>query len=86
MITPYASIAADSNITNEELIAKLHPEDLSIRKKAHTDAEYTGIIHCKARIVNSDQSVKWIKINGRIIKDENGTPATIIGIVQDIHP
>jgi PAS domain S-box-containing protein len=79
------SIAADSNITNDELIAKLHPEDLPLREKAYTDAENTGIINYEARIVNPDQSAKWIKINGRIIKDENGTPATIIGIVQDIH-
>lgn len=39
----------------------------------------------EARIVNEDQSIKWVKINGKIIKDENETPSTIIGIIQDIH-
>lgn len=79
------SIAEDSTITNEQLVAKLHPEDLPLREKAHRDAENTGIIHYEARIVNSDQTVKWIKINGRTIKDQSGTPLTIIGIVQDIQ-
>jgi len=39
----------------------------------------------EARIINDDGSLKWVKINGRIITDENGTPGTLIGIIQDIH-
>jgi len=74
----------DSDTANEELIAKLHPEDLEVRQKAHQLAEKTGKISYEARIVNEDRSVKWTKINGKIIKNENGTPTTIIGIIQDI--
>lgn len=75
----------DIEMSNEELIAKLHPEDLAIREKAHQDAELTGKISYETRIVHDDQSVKWAKITGKIIKDENGTPTTIIGIIQDIN-
>jgi light-regulated signal transduction histidine kinase (bacteriophytochrome) len=39
----------------------------------------------EARIVNLDSSIRWVKIDGKIIKDENGSPITIIGIIQDIH-
>jgi PAS domain S-box-containing protein len=74
----------ESDTPNEELIAKLHPEDLEVREKAHQLAAKTGKISYEARIVNEDQSVKWTKINGKIIKDQNGTPTTIIGIIQDI--
>ncbi|PIF30496.1 PAS domain S-box-containing protein [Flavobacterium sp. 9] len=74
----------ESDTPNEELIAKLHPEDLEVREKAHQLAAKTGKISYEARIINEDQSVKWTKINGKIIKDENGTPTTIIGIIQDI--
>jgi len=75
----------NKNMSNEELIAKLHPEDLAVREKAHQDAEITGSICYETRIVHDDQSIKWAKITGKIIKNENGTPTTIIGIIQDIN-
>jgi PAS domain S-box-containing protein len=75
----------DGEIANEQLIAKLHPEDQALREKAHQKAQTTGKMCYEARIVNDDQTIKWVKINGKIIPDENGTPAAIIGIVQDIH-
>lgn len=75
----------DGEIANEQLIAKLHPEDQALREKAHHQAQRTGKMCYEARIVNEDQSIKWVKINGKIIKDENETPSTIIGIIQDIH-
>ncbi|WP_428233174.1 ATP-binding protein [Flavobacterium sp.] len=75
----------EGEISNEEIIAKLHPDDLAVRSKAHEQALITGKICYDVRIVNKDQPVKWAKITGEIIKDENGTPATIIGIVQDIN-
>lgn len=75
----------DAALTNEELIAKIHPQDLPLREKAHLEAGITGRIYYEARIVNDDQSYKWVRINGKIIKDENGSPAALIGIIQDIH-
>jgi PAS domain S-box-containing protein len=75
----------DREIANEELIAKLHPEDQALREKVHQESLITGKMSYQARIINDDGSVKWVKINGKIIKDEKGTPMTIIGIIQDIH-
>lgn len=77
--------STNKDMTNEEIIAKLHPEDLEVREKAHQEAKVTGIISYETRIVHDDQSVKWAKINGKIIKDEKGAPITIIGIIQDIN-
>lgn len=76
--------SVDSEITNEKLIARLHPEDLAVREKAHQQAQKTGIISYEARIINEDQSIRWAKINGKIIKDVKGSPSIIIGIIQDI--
>jgi PAS domain S-box-containing protein len=75
----------DSEIANEELIGKLHPEDQTLREKAHQESLITGKMSYQARIINDDQTITWVKINGKIITDENGTPGTIIGIIQDIH-
>lgn len=74
-----------AGVTNEQLIAKLHPEDQVLREKAHQQAQTTGKMCYEARIVNDDQTFKWVRINGKIIKDENEKPVTLIGIVQDIH-
>ncbi|MFC0778649.1 ATP-binding protein [Flavobacterium sp. HJSW_4] len=71
--------------TNDDLTAKLHPEDLPAREKAHQQAEATGKICYEARILNDDGAYRWAKINGKIIKDKDGSAKTIIGIVQDIH-
>jgi PAS domain S-box-containing protein len=74
----------DSAVPHEELIARLHPDDLPVREKAHKEAQKTGIISYEARIINDDLSIGWVKINGKIIKDQDGSPDTIIGIIQDI--
>lgn len=75
----------EKEITNEELIAKVHPDDLAVREKAHQEAMTTGKISYESRILNDDQSVKWTKIDGKIINDQDGTPKTIIGVIQDIQ-
>ncbi|GAA4121368.1 hypothetical protein GCM10022250_02860 [Flavobacterium chungbukense] len=80
-----AILGIEGEISNAELIAKLHPEDLPVREQAHQDALSTGIITYESRILSKDETSRWIKINGRIIKDENGDDTVIIGIIQDIH-
>ncbi|MDQ5929215.1 MAG: hypothetical protein QG594_993 [Bacteroidota bacterium] len=75
----------DKTISRDELITKLHPDDLPIREKAYKEAEESGKISYEARILNDDHSSKWIKVSGKIIKNENGQPITIIGTVQDIN-
>lgn len=76
--------SVDGEISNETLLSKLHPDDLAVREKAHQEALITGKIEYEARIINKDQSVKWTKVSGKIIRDENDIPVTIIGIIQDI--
>lgn len=65
----------EGEITNEKLIAKLHPEDLALREKAHQEANLTGKMSYEARIVKYDNSIRWVKIDGKIIKDEMEIPS-----------
>lgn len=74
-----------SEATIEDLIAKLHPDDLPAREKAYQQAKTTRTISYEARILNDDGSYRWTKINGKIINDEHGNPKTIIGIIRDIQ-
>lgn len=80
-----AILGIQGEISNEELLAKLHPEDLTTRAEAHQVASLTGKISYQSRILNPDGSARWIKINGRVIRDQNGDDTAIIGIIQDIH-
>lgn len=74
-----------SEATIEDLIAKLHPDDLPALEKAYQQAKTTRTISYEARIISTDKSYRWNTINGKIINDEHGNPKTIIGIIQDIH-
>jgi PAS domain S-box-containing protein len=74
-----------SETANEELLAKMHSDDRTVSKKASEWAEFTGKIDSEVQIINNDGSIRWVRVNGKIIKDEKDQPATIIGIVQNIH-
>lgn len=78
-------IDGDKEITNDDLVKKLHPEDFELRKNAYEQAELTGKLSYEARIINDDKSIKWIRVSGKFMNDEDGTPKNIIGVVQDIH-
>lgn len=78
-------VGIEGEISNDELLAKLHPEDLDVSKKARDEALITGKVCYESRIINKDRNARWTKINGKVINDESGKPTAIIGIIQDIH-
>ena len=78
-------LSIDSEITVEAMVAKLHPDDRQLREQAHKDALINGVVCYEARIIQQNSSEKWIKVFGKIIKDEKGNPSTILGVVQDIQ-
>lgn len=78
-------LAIDDLENIDVLVSKIHPEDLAVRENAHREAEITGLISYEARIISNDQSQKWVKITGKIVRDPNGGPKSIIGTILDIH-
>lgn len=74
----------DHKPTKNEIVQRLHPEDITVREKAHQDASENGNISYDIRIVHRDNSVHWVRINGRIINDKNGNPSKLVGFSQDI--
>ncbi len=72
------------NVKKDEIVKKIHSDDLHIRNLAHEHADATGSMSYEVRIQGPNQSWRWVRINGRITKDAAGNPTTIIGIVQDI--
>lgn len=70
--------------THEELIARIHPGDQSIRTKAHKDAVTTGSLMYEVRIVWPDNSLHWVRMNGKLLFDDLNQPWRMYGTVLDI--
>lgn len=70
--------------TRENFVSLIHPDDVTIREKAHELALATGNLYYEIRILPKDGSTKWIKVTGRYIYDSSGKPYQLSGIVQDI--
>lgn len=63
---------------------RLHPEDISIVENALHRAYQTGSFHYEARILWPDQSIHWIKTEGKIFYSHSNKPMRMIGMVEDI--
>ncbi|MES2648710.1 MAG: PAS domain-containing protein [Bacteroidota bacterium] len=73
-----------SRIRREDILKIIYPEDLETRNKAHENAMNTGKVEYESRIVWRDQSIHWIRVNARILFDENRKAYRILGTVMDI--
>ncbi|MCD6065457.1 MAG: sensor signal transduction histidine kinase [Bacteroidetes bacterium] len=73
-----------SQPTHEELIARIHPDDIATREKALKEAYKTGTLHYETRIIRADGSVHWVEGKGKVSFDEDQVPFLIIGTARDI--
>lgn len=71
------------SLTRNDIISRIYPEDLPIREEAHTKAAASGIVCYEVRILKG-KSLRWVRVKGKILKDDNGTPVSLMGVVQDI--
>jgi PAS domain S-box-containing protein len=68
----------------DDIVKRIHPDDLPLREQAHKEAETTGHLHYEVRIVWPNGSLRWVNIDGRYFFDDNKKPVRYIGIVTDI--
>ncbi len=71
-------------LTHEQIIKHLHPDDLPVREKAFRRAFETGILQYISRIIWNDGSIHWIEGKGRVFYNEQQEPFKMLGTVQDI--
>ncbi|NNU33472.1 PAS domain S-box protein [Mucilaginibacter sp. S1162] len=86
MIT--SSIAAnilgfDKPVPRSEYVSVFHPDDLELRKKAHEDAITSGRLLYEARVLLKDQTIHWIKVEGKVIYADNREAVRILGTLLD---
>jgi PAS domain S-box-containing protein len=71
-------------VEHEQYVSRFHPDDLEIRNNAQKQALETGRLRYEARILLAENTVRWVKINGSIIRDDHGAPHLLIGTGLDI--
>ncbi|MGG7661603.1 PAS domain-containing sensor histidine kinase [Dyadobacter sp. BHUBP1] len=75
----------DTVLTHAEMRDRVHPEDRqAIVEKAFKVALETGIYYYEARVIHRDQSVHWIRTQGKVFFDEGHVPLRMLGTMMDI--
>ncbi|MBD2165150.1 PAS domain S-box protein [Calothrix membranacea FACHB-236] len=73
------------NVTTEEWLSKIHPEDREWvqRQLKEAIANKTDYV-VEYRVVWPDHSIHWISSTGRAIYDNNGLPLEMLGVLMDV--
>jgi PAS domain S-box-containing protein len=66
----------------QTFLNSLHPEDRTIREKAHEAARRTGKLFYEARVILPNETIRWIRINGVLLNKESAS--ILIGTKMDI--
>jgi len=75
--------AADSD-TREKVLSTYHPADIHLSEEAHEIAKATGKLFYEARLLKSDQSIRWVRVQGKVYYDADGNRTKLLGTVLDI--
>ncbi|RZL48959.1 MAG: PAS domain S-box protein [Pedobacter sp.] len=74
----------NNKVSRADFVSAIHPDDHSIRLNAHRRALVNGQIFYEARVIWKDQSIRWIRIEGKIYYDADDKPLRMLGTVIDI--
>ncbi len=74
----------EAPVSHSEYVAKFLPEDLPNRDKAQKEAMISGRLLYEARIQKDKHSIKWLRIEGKVLYNQQRTPIRILGILLDI--
>jgi PAS domain S-box-containing protein len=70
--------------SRSEYVTRIHPDDHKIRLSAHQRALITGMLYYEARVVWPDQSIHWVRTEGKVYYDADNTPLRLLGTMIDI--
>ncbi|MGB7396099.1 MAG: PAS domain S-box protein, partial [Pricia sp.] len=76
-------IRGNKALSQADIVAKVHPEDVKKRAKNMKKARKTGRIDHEVRLVLEDE-IKHIRVLGRILFDDDKKPISSIATIQDI--
>ncbi len=62
----------------------IHPDDREIRETAHKEAYKNGKLFYEARVVYADESIHWVRVQGKVYFDNTQKPIRVLGTLLDI--
>jgi len=79
-----ANFGVNERHTHGQLLRFMHPGDMPVRQQAFHKALATGWLHYVARLIWPDQSIHWIEVHGKVVYNDKGEPARMMGTTRDI--
>ena len=74
-----------TTITYEQMRGQVHPEDIhDIVEKAFEQGIKTHLYKYEARVIKPDNTICWIRKQGKVFFDDDNKPIKIIGTLRDI--
>jgi signal transduction histidine kinase len=72
------------NITHQDMLARIHPDDRQMRDEAVRSSFATGSLNYELRVIWPDRTVHWISVYGKIFSDEASNTSRMYGSAVDI--
>ena len=60
------------------------PEDRELVKQRFEEAFQSGRLELECRIIRADQAMRWISAKGEVLRNEQGQPIRMMGVVTDV--
>ncbi len=74
----------DHQLSREDILKVIHPDDTMVQAEKFAIALITGILFYEVRILWKNESIHWIRVDGKVYFDCENTPIRILGTVLDI--
>jgi PAS domain S-box-containing protein len=74
----------DHSVSRATFAAVIHPDDQPIRMAAHREALITSKLFYEVRVIWSDTSVHWLRMQGKVYYNNDGKPVRLLGTLLDI--
>ena len=74
----------DKPVCRDRYVEVFHKDDLRARMVAHRNAIKKGILFYESRVIWADNSVHWIRVEGKVFYNKDEMPHRILGTLLDI--
>jgi PAS domain S-box-containing protein len=71
-------------ISHVDMRNQVHEEDKEIVEKAFDKAMASGIYKYEARVVKPDNTICWVRTQGKVFFDDDNEPVKMIGTLRDL--
>lgn len=74
----------EHGVSRNEILNTYHPSDRHLSDEAHENAKSTGKLFYETRLLFADQSIRWVRVLGKVYYDEESKRTRLLGTVLDI--